>query len=173
MLMSNVLYSPKALNVHTTKTAQNAANAAAAKLNSTSQPSVSSNNLDVTANKNNALSSSRWFHMDRMFAACESDPEYAKKVAEELANAPDRMILNFEDAPSPADADAWNAWVNQSVQFDKEAEPINAQRIELYNSMKAEGKSGIDIVRALVNFNGNQPIEYQIKTGFIKIDTSA
>lgn len=111
--------------------------------------------------------------MDRALAACEADPSVAKQTAEELANAPDGMILNWADAPSPANVEAWNAWIGQSDAFEKVAAPINAQRLALFNSLKEQGKSDLDIVKAIMNFNGNQPVEYQIKTGFIKIDITA
>lgn len=144
------------------------------KVSSSLQPVSESKNISsVAAAELVAKNFSRWFDSDRLIHAAEADPAYAAQMAETFAYVPDKMTQNWADAPSPADADAFNAWANQSVQFDKEAEPINAQRIALYNSLKAEGKSGVDILKSIINFNGSQPKEYQIKTGFWKLDVTA
>lgn len=120
-----------------------------------------------------ANSSSRWSKLDRLVSAAEADPTYAEQMAKTYAYVPDKMTLNWADAPSPANAEAFDAWANQSVTFDKEAEPINAKRIELYNSMKSNGSSDVDVLKAILNFNSNQPAQYQIKTGFWKLDVTA
>jgi hypothetical protein len=132
----------------------------------------SANDIAVGDKQKDAITS-RWFKMDRLVSACESDPAYAKQVAEELAFAKDGMILDWADAPSPADTDAWNAWVNQTDDFAKAAEPINAQRLDLYNKLKAQGTPDIDIVQSILKFNGSQSTEYQIKTGFMSLDITA
>jgi hypothetical protein len=82
------------------------------------------------------------------------------------------MMLNWADAPSPANVEAWNAWINPTYDFDKMAEPVTAQRIELYNSLKSQGASDVDVLKAIINFNGSQSREYQIKTGFWKLDVT-
>jgi hypothetical protein len=121
----------------------------------------------------NSKASSRWFNSDRLIAAAESDPSYAKEMAKTYAYVPDKMMLNWADAPSPANKEAFDAWANQSNEFDKVAAPVIAQRIDLYNSLKAQGTADVDVLKAMINFNGSQPPEYQIKTGFWKLNVTA
>ncbi len=45
--------------------------------------------------------------------------------------------------------------------------------INLFNNMKAQGASDVDILKAVVDFNSKQPADYQIKTGFLKVNTFA
>lgn len=127
----------------------------------------------VSGTSVNSNTSSRWSQLDRLVSAAEADPSYAEQMAKAFAYIPDKMTQNWADAPSPANAEAFNAWANQSVEFDKEAVPVNAKRIELYSSMKSQGASDVDVLKAVLNFNSNQSAQYQIKTGFWKLDVKA
>ncbi len=102
----------------------------------------------------------------------DSDPELAKELAKSVAFIPDKLMVNLNEAPL-SDPIAFKNWAQKSVEFDKIAAEVTQQRIDIYNDMKADGSSDAEIFNGLMAFNHTLPVDYQLKSALIKVDTYA
>ncbi|MGB3611673.1 MAG: hypothetical protein WA987_14965 [Cellvibrio sp.] len=110
---------------------------------------------------------------DHFLPKVEANPEFAKTMAKDVAFIPDKLLVNLNEAPPLNDAEAWRRWTNQSVEFDNTAAKVTEQRIEIYNDMKLHGSTDAEIFKALIEFNHSLPMDYQIKSGLIKLNAYA
>lgn len=108
----------------------------------------------------------------KIFDTVKSDPEFAKKMADLYAHSQDRELISIDDIPL-TDMQAWQEFQNKTNVFNGVAKDITAQRVEIYDSMKANGSSDADIFKALMDFNKSLPLDYQLKTGLVRYDLSA
>lgn len=126
----------------------------------------------ATANTNTTSTTQRhgW---DHFVSRVEVDPAFAKNMAKDAAFIPDKLLVNLNDAPPFNDAEAWRAWTSQSTEFDSVAAKITEQRTAIYNEMKFQGSTDAEIFKAIMDFNHSLSMDYQIKSGLIKLDTYA
>jgi len=149
-------------------------------INSVSLPNqakaISNNRIPASGTPtNNIVNSSTDLSkgFDRLTASVDIDPQFAKEMAEAFAFTPDKLLVNLNGVPPLNDVNAWQAWNNQSTEFDKAAEEVTSQRSDIFDTMKANGSSDSDIFKAILSFNKSLPTDYQIKSGFLKLDTYA
>ena len=95
-------------------------------------------------------------------------------MAQDYTFTPDRLSVDLSKAPPLTDVQAWKKWENESTSFDQVAESVTAQRIGIFNEMKTSGAPDAEIYKAILSFNSSLPLDYQIKSGFLKnLDTYA
>ncbi|WP_046006970.1 hypothetical protein [Pseudoalteromonas rubra] len=103
----------------------------------------------------------------------ESDPVFAREMAEAITFIPNKMTVNLNEAPPLTDPVAHKKWADQSVEFDRIAEQVTEQRIALFNRMKGEGASDADIYNEMIAFNKTLPMDYQAKAGMLSVNEYA
>ena len=131
------------------------------------------NSVSLAAPNNSVMSTTQHHGWDRFIPYVETDRAFAKTMAKNAAFIPDKLLVNLNDAPPLNDAEAWRAWTNQSIEFDSVAAKVTKRRIEIYSDMKSQGSTDAEIFNALIAFNLSLHIDYQIKSGLIKLDTYA
>lgn len=142
------------------------------------KPTTNANTLSstgqATATANPSATSITQRHgWDHFIPSVEADPAFAKQMAKDAAFIPDKLLVDLNDAPPLNDAEAWRTWTSQSTEFDNVAAQVTEQRIGIYNDMKFQGSTDAEIFKALMEFNHSLPMDYQIKSGLIKLDTYA
>lgn len=110
---------------------------------------------------------------DNFIPCVEANPAFVKSVAKNAAFIPDKLLVNLNDAAQLNDAEAWRSWTSQTTEFDSLARKVTEQRVEMYNDMKFKGSTDAEIFTALIKSNHSLPMDYQIKSGLIKLDTYA
>ncbi|MFA6270258.1 MAG: hypothetical protein WC657_03560 [Candidatus Paceibacterota bacterium] len=103
-----------------------------------------------------------------IFDRVNSDPEFAKEMANVYTYSRDFELVDLNDLPSLSDASAMSAYTQQVKSFENEADKIRDQRIQIYTEMKGSGASDSDIFNKIMQFNKNLPEDYQAKTGLDK-----
>lgn len=130
---------------------------------------VTEQNVKSAESKNTQLSQQE-HTLGTMIPIAEGNPKVAKKLAYDIAFSTDLMFVNLEaikdDPYKMAEAGA------MANEFDKVAPKITQQRVAMYNSMKAEGASDVDIIKALVKLNKSLPESYQLQAGMFKHQVS-
>lgn len=154
-------------------------------ITSLSSTMISSSNLKtslekqgpVSANQNSSgapiASNSHQSGWYRLIPDVEADPKYAKTMAEAVTFIPDKLLVDLNDLPPLSDVKAMQAFTNKSTEFDKVAEKLTEQRIEIFNDMKSQKSTDFEIFKAILAFNDSQPMDYQIKSGYMKLDLYA
>lgn len=97
-----------------------------------------------------------------------NDPEAAESMAHQLANSRDGELMSLSDVPinGPTARFASMSEYNQHVAaFDAIANNAQLQRQKIYDQMKANGSSGLEIYESLMKFNTTLPADYQKATG--------
>lgn len=130
----------------------------------------SSTNQAVT---HTAMSITQPHGWDHFIPHIEANSAFAKSMAKNAAFIPDKLMVNLNDAPPLNDAKAWRAWTSQSAELDSVAAEVTERRIEIYSDMKFQGSTDAEIFKAIMEFNHSLPMDYQIKSGLIKLDTYA
>ncbi|ARU26765.1 hypothetical protein [Cellvibrio sp. PSBB006] len=138
----------------------------------TTNASTLSSTNQATANSS-ATSITQRHGWDHFIPDVETDPAFATTMAKDAAFIPDKLLVNLNDAPPLNDAEAWRAWTSQSTQFDSDAAKVTEQRVGIYKDMKFQGSTDAEIFKAIMEFNHSLPMDYQIKSGLIKLDTYA
>lgn len=93
-----------------------------------------------------------------------SDPKFADEMAKTYAYSIDLKGVKVDDIrhmPSPEEL-GWSESDRQS--FDRQAATVREQRIQIYEKMKANGFDGVDIYKALMDFDKTLPNDYQKTT---------
>ncbi|MCF6440496.1 hypothetical protein L1077_13750 [Pseudoalteromonas luteoviolacea] len=130
--------------------------------------------ISTTQETQEASSSGKLKHGgDVLIPHVEADPEFARKMAKDAAYIPDKLLIDLSKSPSFKDASTYNQWKSNTLEFDKIAAEVTEQRIEMYGKMKAEGASDSDIYKQLMAFNHSLPMDYQVKSGMLKVNEYA
>jgi|GEM_PF-2147579 len=104
--------------------------------------------------------------LEILIPKAEKDPKMAGELAYNLAFSTDLMLVNLEAIKD--DPYKMAAAGKEAEAFDKVSQQVTQQRIAIYNAMKAEGSSDIDIIKAFVEFNHALPESYQLQAGMFK-----
>ncbi|WGS83868.1 hypothetical protein [Methylomonas sp. UP202] len=95
-----------------------------------------------------------------------NDPEFADEMAQAYAYSIDLKPIPMVNGhlPTVNDTEAWAQMTQGQAEFETQASSIRDQRIQLYTNMKANGASGADIFKSIMEFNKNLPSDYQKAT---------
>ncbi len=127
--------------------------------------------VQISGSAYKALNDSRATTSDGVkliFDRVNSDPEFAKEMANVYTYSRDFELVDLNDLPSLSDTSAMSAYTQQVKNFENEADKIRDQRIQIYTDMKGSGASDADIFNRIMQFNKNLPKDYQEKTGLDK-----
>ncbi|MBD9361578.1 hypothetical protein [Methylomonas fluvii] len=128
-------------------------------------------NVQISGSAYKALNDSKATTSDGVkliFDRVNSDPEFAKEMANVYTYSRDFELVDLNDLPSLSDTSAMSAYTQQVKNFENEADKIRDQRIQIYTEMKGSGASDSDIFNKIMQFNKSLPEDYQAKTGLDK-----
>lgn len=103
-----------------------------------------------------------------IFDRVNSDPEFAKDMANAYTYSRDFEVVDLNKLPSLSDTSAMAAYTQHVNDFENEANNIRDQRIQIYTELKGSGASDAEIFNKIMQFNKSLPEDYQAKTGLDK-----
>ncbi|MCK9608212.1 MAG: hypothetical protein M0R33_17340 [Methylomonas sp.] len=103
-----------------------------------------------------------------IFDRVNSDPEFAKDMANAYTYSRDFEVVDLNKLPSLSDTSAMAAYTQHVNDFENEANNIRDQRIQIYTELKGTGASDAEIFNKIMQFNKSLPEDYQAKTGLDK-----
>ncbi|MGY6275193.1 hypothetical protein [Methylomonas sp. MgM2] len=100
-----------------------------------------------------------------------SDPKFADEMAQAYAYSIDLRPIPMVNGhlPTANDTEAWAQMTQGQAEFEAQASSIRNQRIQIYSDMKANGASGAEIFKTIMEFNKTLPESYLQSTGTDKI----
>jgi len=142
---------------------------------STDQVSLSSAGNALAADESN-MTQTRTFAQERLIRAASSDRASAEKIAQGMAETPSTIFFDisgqrgvgngtgeFVRKLSTTGQIVGDDYINN---FNKEASVIDAQRLAIYNSEKANGTDPLLILVKMIDFTNSQSQDYLDATGW-------
>lgn len=142
---------------------------------SADQVSLSSAGIALAAGESN-MTQTRTFAQEKLIKSASSDRESAEKIAYGMASVPSTIFFDISGQRGVGDGNGefvrklsstgqivGDDYINN---FNKEASVIDAQRLAIYESEKANGTDPFSILVKMIDFTNSQSQDYLDATGW-------